>query len=143
MFRFAVEIRETGRPLVELTFSAVASLGGDLIKGLIEVEVTVKYGYSLVPMTLQPGVYLGMEVRAKLLGGLFGFSFSTEVMARLVRATPRIVRIHCRIRVVATVQIAYFIEEDKDFETEFEQNIPLAAVALIGGVNPLAAAVLL
>jgi hypothetical protein len=143
LFRFAVEIREVGRPLVELTFAAVASLGGDLVKGLIEVEVTVKYGYSLIPETLQPGVFLGMEVRAKLLGGLFGFSFAAEVMARIERATQRTVEIKARIRVVATVQIAYFIEDDVDFETEFEQSIPLAAVALIGGVNPLAAAALL
>ena len=42
------------------------------------------------------------------------------------------------IRVVATVQVAYFFEDDVDFETEFEQDLPLAAVALAVGVNPLA-----
>ena len=39
-----------------------------------------------------------------------------------------------------SVQIAYFIEDDVDFETQFEQDLPLAAVALIAGLNPLAAA---
>src|SRR6185503_4968406 len=76
LFRFAVEIRDNGPPLVEMTFAAVVSIGGDLVKGLIEVEVTVKYGYTLIPKTLQPGVFLGLEVRAKLLGGLVGFSFA-------------------------------------------------------------------
>ena len=86
LFRFAVEIRDTGRPLIELTFAAVISVGGDLIKGLLEVEVTIKYGYTLIPETLQPGVFLGLEVRAKLLGGLVGFSFAAEVMARIARS---------------------------------------------------------
>ena len=90
MFRFAVEIRDTGRPLVELTFAAVISVGGDLIKGLLEVEVTIKYGYTLIPETLQPGVFLGLEVRAKLLGGLVGFSFAAEVMARIERSRGQV-----------------------------------------------------
>ena len=139
LFRFAVEIRDNGRPIVELTFAAVISIGGDLIKGLLEVEVTIKYGYTLIPETLQPGVFLGLEVRAKLLGGLVGFSFAVEVMARIARSADKFtVTIHARIRVVATVQVAYFFEDDVDFETEFEQDLPLAAVALAVGVNPLA-----
>ena len=140
LFRFAVEIRDTGRPLIELTFAAVISVGGDLIKGLLEVEVTIKYGYTLIPETLQPGVFLGLEVRAKLLGGLVGFSFAAEVMARIERPGDNFttVTIRARIRVVATVQVAYFFEDDVDFETEFEQDLPLAAVALAVGVNPLA-----
>jgi hypothetical protein len=140
MFRFAVEIRDDGRPLVEMTFAAVISVGGDLIKGLLEVEVTIKYGYTLIPETLQPGVLLGLEVRAKLLGGLVGFSFSAEVMARVARLLDDkfTVTIHARIRVIATVQVAYFFEDDVDFETEFEQALPLSAVALAVGVNPLA-----
>jgi len=139
LFRFAVEIRDDGRPLVEMTFAAVISVGGDLIKGLLEVEVTIKYGYTLIPETLQPGVFLGLEVRAKLLGGLVGFSFAAEVMARLARSGDMFtVIIHARIRVVATVQVAYFFEDDVDFETEFEQKLPLSAVALAVGANPLA-----
>ena len=85
------------------------SVGGDLIKGLLEVEVTIKYGYTLIPETLQPGVFLGLEVRAKLLGGLVGFSFAAEVMARIERIDLEdkfTVTIHAGMRVVATVQVA-------------------------------------
>ena len=96
LFRFAVEIRDTGRPLIELTFAAVISVGGDLIKGLLEVEVTIKYGYTLIPETLQPGVFLGLEVRAKLLGGLVGFSFAAEVMARIERPGDKFTSHHPR-----------------------------------------------
>ena len=48
-FRFALTIPETGRPIIELGLATVTSLGGDLIKGLLEVEVTIKYGYTLIP----------------------------------------------------------------------------------------------
>ena len=139
LFRFAVEIRDTGSPIIELTYATVVSIGGDLIKDVIEAEVTVKYGYSLIPKTLEPGVLLGLEARAKLLGGLVGFSFSAEVMARIARANPATITIAAKIRIVATVHIAYFIEDDVDFETEFEQALPLAAVAFAANINPLAA----
>ena len=40
-FRFVLEIAEDGKPLIELGVGTVASIGGDLIKNLIEVEATV------------------------------------------------------------------------------------------------------
>jgi len=140
MFRFAITINETGSPLIELGLGVVASIGGDLIPGLIAVEVTVHYGYMLIPQTLQPGVMLGLEARAKLLGGLVGFSFSVDALARIQRANPKEVTIWAKIRVAGSVQVAIFIEEDVDFETQFEQTIPLAALALIPGVGILPAA---
>jgi hypothetical protein len=139
LFRFAITIPENGRPVVELTMGVVASIGGDLIPGLVEVEVTVKYGYTLIPETLQPGVLLGLEARAKLLAGLIGFSFAVEAMARIERLNRDGVKIWARIRVAATVQVAIFIEEEVDFETQFEQLIPLEAASLIPGVGLLPA----
>jgi hypothetical protein len=139
LFRFGVTITATGRPIIELALGVVASIGGDLIKGLLEVEVTVHYGYMLIPETLQPGILLGLDARAKLLSGLVGFSFGVEAMGRVQRLSPQGVRIWAHIRVAATVQIAWLIEEDVDFETEFEQSIPLALVALAAGAGPLGA----
>ena len=98
----------------------------------------------LIPQTLQPGVMLGLEARAKLLGGLVGFSFSVDALARIQRANPKEVTIWAKIRVAGSVQVAIFIEEDVDFETQFEQTIPLVALALGTGswVLPAATAVL-
>jgi hypothetical protein len=117
-----------------------ASIGGDLIPGLLAVEVTVHYGYTLIPETLEPGVLLGLDARAKLLGGLIGFSFGVEAMARIKRASPKAVTIWAQIRVAASVQIAIFIEEEVDFQTQFQQELPLAALALVPGVGLLPAA---
>jgi hypothetical protein len=108
LFKFLIEIRDKGRPTVLLALGVVASIGGDLIKGLIEVEVTVKYGYVLIPETLEPGVLLGLEARAKLLAGLIGFSFAVEAMARMKRVTDKKIRVAAQIRVAATVQVAIF-----------------------------------
>ena len=117
-------------------------MGGSLIKGLLEVEATVRYGYTLIPETLKPGVMLGLEARAKLLGGLVGFSFGADAMARIERINgdQRNVTIWAEIRVCATIQIAVLIEEEVDFRTQFQQKIPLSAFALIGGALPLAVA---
>jgi hypothetical protein len=143
-FRFAIQITETGKPVIELGLATVASIGGDLIKNLLEVEVTVKYGYTLIPLTLEPGVLLGLEARAKLLGGLVGFSFAVEAMARIKRITPTAneVLVWAQIRVCATVQVAWLVDEDIDVKTQFEQKIPLsfiAAAAFFPALAPAAA----
>jgi hypothetical protein len=136
LFRFSIELRETGDPVIQLTLGVVISIGGDLIPGLLAVEVTVKYGYTLIPKTFEPGILLGLEARAKLLAGLIGFSFSVEAMARMKRSDDgTIVTIRAQIRVAATVQIAIFFEEEVDFETQFQQDLPLAALALVPGVG--------
>ena len=140
LFRFSIELHDTGGPVIQLTLGVVASIGGDLIPNLIELEVTVDYGYTLIPETLQPGVLLGLDARAKLLGGLVGFSFSVEAMARIMRADVHTVRIWAQIRVAATVQVAIFIEEPVDFQTQFQQDIPMAVLALAAGAELLAAA---
>jgi hypothetical protein len=142
LFRFRMEVSGDAKPLIELSLGTTASIGGDLIKGLLEVEVTVSYGYTLVPATLQPGVLLGLEARAKLLAGLVGFSFSADAMARIQRLNvgEKSVRIFADIRVAASVQVAIFIKKRVDFRTQFEQDLPLAPLAIVANANPLAVA---
>src|SRR5262245_20143279 len=60
----ALQAVDTGRPLIELGLGTTASIGSTLIKCLHEIEVTMKYGYTLIPETLEPGVLLGLEARA-------------------------------------------------------------------------------
>jgi hypothetical protein len=142
-FTFSIELRDTGSPVIQMGLGVIASIGGDLIPGLIAVEVTVHYGYTLIPDTLEPGALIGLDAHAKLLGGLIGFSFAVEAMARIKRPLDDLqtINIWAHIRVAASVQIAIFLEEDIDFETQFQQKIPLAALSLIpgAGIGPLLA----
>lgn len=143
-FLFQVAI-EDDKALVKLGAGVVASLGGELIKGLIELEGTVSYGYTLVPETLRPGVMLGLDVRATLLSGLLGVSFGVHTMAQIARLPGAIddsVTIWAELRVAATVQVAWAVEETWDIHTQFEQELPLApfAVAFAGAGLPLALA---
>ncbi len=147
LFRFGIELRETGDPIIQVTLGIVISIGGDLIPGLLAVEATVNYGYSLIPETLEPGILLGIEARAKLLAGLIGFSFSVEAMARVGRKPGNrlLVTVHAEILVAATVQVAIFFKEDIHLETHFQQDLPLAlalippatAVAVVAAAVPL------
>ncbi len=141
LFRFALEIGDTGHPVIELGLGTTTSLGGDLIKDLLEVEATIKYGYMLVPESLKPGVILGIEARAKLLAGLFALSFSADAMARVERlnSDDKTVRIFADIRVAGRIQVAVFFKKSVDFHTQFEQNLPLAPLLIAGNVNPLVA----
>jgi hypothetical protein len=45
------------------------------------------------------------------------------------------ITIWAQIRVAASVHIAIFLDEDIDIETQFQQEIPLAALSLIPGVG--------
>jgi hypothetical protein len=38
LFRFSIEVRDTGRPVIELSLGVVASIGGELIPGLPSSE---------------------------------------------------------------------------------------------------------
>lgn len=139
IFRFVLHVSDSGPPLIELGLGTTASLGGALIKNLVELEVTVRYGYTLIPQTLQPGVMLGLDARAKLLGGLLGLSFSADAMARIQRVEvegDNSVTLWCELRVAATVQVAWFLEEEMDLRTQFEQDVPLAPFLLVAGANP-------
>src|ERR1035441_8063842 len=97
-------------------------------------------------LSFAPGVLLGIEARAKILAGLIGFSFSVEVMAQIQRqAVPReeIVTISAQIHVAASVHVAIFLDEDVHFETQFQQDIPLATLGLLPGVGLLVAPALI
>ena len=140
-FRFAIQIKDGGKPLIEMGLGTATSIGGDLIKGLLEVEATVTYGYTLIPETLQPGVMLGIEARCKLLAGLFALSFGADAMARLQRLNnDSTVTIFADLRVAGSVQVAVFFKERVDFRTQFEQNIPLGLLQIVAGINPIVAA---
>lgn len=133
LFRFKIELGTSGPPVIQISLGITISVGGDLIPGLIALEATLNEGYSLVPATLEPGVLLGVEARAKLLGGLIGFSFSAEVMASVKRPDdkPGFVTIAAQIKIAATVHIAIFLDEDVHFDAQFHQDLPLVAVATI------------
>ena len=135
LFRFGIDIPESGRPVVFLAMGVVASIGGDLIPGLLEVEVTVNYGYTLIPETLEPGVLLGLRSAREAARRPRRLLVRRRSDGAHQAAGRDGVRIWAQIRVAATVQIAIFIEEEVDFETQFEQTIPLAAAVFIPGVG--------
>jgi hypothetical protein len=63
-------------------------------------------------------------------------------MARINRVSLKEVTIWAQIRVCATVQVAWLVDEDIDVKTQFEQKIPLAFIvaAFAPALAPAAAA---
>ena len=144
MFRFAIEVKDGGPPVIEMGLGTATSIGGDLIPGLVALEATVKYGYMLIPQTLQPGVMLSIDARAQLAGGLLSLCFSADALARIERFNreDKTVTIFAQLRVAGRVQVAVFLEESFEFQTQFEQRVPLGPLLIAANVNPLAAAVI-
>jgi hypothetical protein len=138
--RFRAGVFDNGDVQLEFTAGTVGSIGGDLIKGLIEVEGTAKYGYSLVVPTnnleqIRIGVVMGMEVRATLLSGLVGIKFGWEGGALISLDAPKThVIITAYVSASASVTAAWVFKARRSISVEYTaevpRNIALAALAV-------------
>jgi hypothetical protein len=141
MLRFQIGIDHLGKPDWRLDAGTVASIGGNLIPGLVEVEGTVHYAYMLRP-DLSPGVRIGMQARAKVLSGLIGIKFGVDAGVTIKRPGPPepidLVRLMGDVNVHGSVTVAWVLEPDFSRTMRFEQDIQLRFVALaaIGGFLP-------
>lgn len=145
-FRFRVGIDTSGQTQFELATGTIASIGGNLIPGLVEVEATVKYAYRMIMPRpgaidkIRPGLLIGMGVRAKLLSGFVGVSFDFEGQAVVERDADDLA-ITLDVRVAASVTVAWAFEEDVEINTQFEERVPFlvaaAVAAAVTGVGPV------
>ncbi len=147
--RFKIGVFDNGDTQPELTAGTVGSLGGDLIKGLIEVEGTVKYGYQMVVphgdfSLTRLGATLGMEVRATLLSGLVGVKFGWEGGALIgLSADQSEMIITAHVSASASLTAAWVFKTSTSVELEYEATVPrklvqTVAVLLTYGVGPAA-----
>lgn len=145
-FRFRVGVDTGGKTQFELATGTIASIGGDLIPGLIELEATLKYAYRMIfPRPgaidkIRPGLLVGMGARAKLLSGMVGISFDWEGQAVVERDGNDLVTT-LDIRVAATVTVAWAFDEDVEVRAHFVTRVPflIAAglTAAVTGVGPV------
>ena len=84
MLKFHIAIDEAGAIDWQLDAGTVASIGGDLLEGLVSLEATVHYAYLLTP-SLKPGIRLGMDARASLADGLVGVKFGVDASVSVSR----------------------------------------------------------
>jgi hypothetical protein len=134
-----ISIDDSGTPGLRLIASAVASIGGDLIPGLIAVEGSASYGYLLDtsghPFT--PGVALGIEARARLLSGLVGVRFRADVTVGVTSVGPVVVPLPRPLLITGTfsahlsVVAAWVFEKSFDKTLRFHQEIPALAAGVL------------
>jgi hypothetical protein len=143
-----ISIDESGTPELRLITSAVASIGGDLIPGLISVEGSASYGYLLDtagnPFT--PGVALGMEARARLVSGLVGVRFRADVTVGVTSVgpvqifLPRPLLISGTFTAHLSVVAVWVFEKSFDKTLRFHQEIPAVVAGVLAvytGMVPL------
>jgi len=147
--KLEISIDESGSPAVRLETSAVASIGGDLIPGLVALEGSASYGAFLdtAQNPFVPGVQLGLEARAKLLSGLLGVRFRADAAVGMmpegggaVPGLPRTILIQGQVHAMGSVVAAWALEEDFDKTLRFEKEVPglVAGAFLVStGLVPL------
>ena len=149
--RFRAGVFDNGDTQLELTAGTVGSIGGDLIKGLIEVEGTVKYGYTLVVPNnnldqIRIGVVLGMEVRAVMVSGLLGIKFGWEGGALMSLNPPKThLVITAHVSASASVTAAWVFKARRSITVEYTVEVPRGVVLSVlavttFGVGPAAGA---
>ena len=143
--RFRAGVFDNGDTQLELTAGTVGSVGGDLIKGLIEIEGTAKYGYTLVVPNnsleqVRIGVVLGLEVRATLLGGLVGIKFGWEGGALMSLDPPKThVIITAYISASASVTAAWVFKARRSITVEYTAEVPRGVVLAVLAVTTFGA----
>jgi len=141
LLKFHIDINDNGDTEWQLDAGTVASIGGDLIPGLIELEATVHYAYLLRP-DLRPGVRLGMDARAKLLDGLVGVKFGVDASVsvyRLAGGDIDTVRIVGDVHALGEITAAWVFDADFSRTVQFDQKIQMryVACAAVSGLLPL------
>ena len=143
--RFRAGVFDNGDIQLEFTAGTVGSIGGDLIKGLIEVEGTAKYGYSMVVPTnnleqIRIGVMMGMEVRATLLSGLVGIKFGWEGGALMSLDEPKThVIITAYVSASASVTAAWVFHTHRSVNLEYTASVPRGVVLAVLAVTTFGA----
>jgi hypothetical protein len=143
--RFRAGVFDNGDIQLEFTAGTVGSIGGDLIKGLIEVEGTAKYGYSMVVPTnnleqIRFGLMIGMEVRATLLSGLVGIKFGWEGGALMSLDAPKThVIITAYVSASASVTAAWVFKTKRSVNLEYTAEVPRGVVLAVLAVTTFGA----
>jgi hypothetical protein len=125
---------------ITLVAGAVASLGGkDVIPKVLKLEATVKRGYFLAfeDKTLKPGVLLGIEGQFGLLGiedqgTLIGIGFEAEAKGSVARISDDTVNLKAELTIAFSICVAWVFEIEEELETEYNEDLPLLAVAGLG-----------
>ena len=141
-FRFRIEVSDSGKPLIEIGLGTAASIGGDLIKHLVEVEATVQLRLHADPGDAAARRHARHRGARQAAGGACSACLSASMRWRAFSAPDddATVRIFADLRVAGSVQVAVFFEERVDFQTQFEQKLPLGPLLLAASGNPLIAA---
>jgi hypothetical protein len=140
LLRFSLGIDDQGHTDFQLDVGVAASIGGDLIPGLLSLEATVHYAYLFKP-DLRPAVRLGMDARASIASGLLAVKFGVDASVSISRPGPELdrVRIQGDIMAMGQITVAWAFDEDFSRRFRFEQDILLryAAFAAVSGLLPL------
>ncbi|MFC6544515.1 hypothetical protein ACFQES_48250 [Nonomuraea salmonea] len=127
-----------------LTSGCVGSIGGALIRDLLDAEVTVRRGYtfqvtddSVAVSNVSIGMVMGLEVRAVLkapaLDDLIRIEFEWEGRAIIQRLELNGI-LESKVWIKATVKAAVtvgllFFDGEFELETEYQEYVPMIAVA--------------
>jgi hypothetical protein len=130
---------------IALAAGCVGSVGGALIPELLEAEVTARRGYifQVQPDAPEPanrvnlGLIMGLEVRAvvkaPVLGDVVRIEFEWEGRALIQRLELNGIlesEVSIRAIVKAAVSVALlFLDGEFELETEYQEQIPMVAVA--------------
>lgn len=138
LLKFAISINDSGDVDWQFDAGVVASIGGDLVPGLVSLEATVHYAY-LLHADLRPGVRIGMDARAEVLDGLLGVKFGVDAEVSVSRPGGvgfDVVLLDGSVTAMGEVTAAWVFDEDFSKTFQFRQELPLRYVAF-AAISPV------
>ena len=125
--------RQPGKLEIKLAAALVISVGGELFPELVEVRGQVHYGYMLVldyaNSKVYPGVLLGFELECDIKA--LTLTIKAEVIGLVKRRNDAEVLVKAELALALEIELFDLVDVEYTLETEWEQTLPIVAVAAL------------
>ncbi len=134
--------RQPAKLEIKFAVAVMISVGGELIPKLFKVEGQVHYGYMLVldyaNGKVYPGVLLGFQLECEIKHALT-ISIKAEVIGLVKRIDDAQVLLKAELSFAVEIELFDLVDVEYTLETEWEQKLPIVAVAALAlaiGIPP-------
>ena len=112
-----------------LQLGVIITVGGDLVPGVVKLQASVAFAFTLVVVTSPPssigvGVGLILSASGQILGGVVGITFTAEADGLLIfQITPKETLVQATFDIQVDVSLCWFLDITFEVQTQYTKQI--------------------
>lgn len=121
--------KTTEQEKLTLQLGVIITVGGDLIPGVLSLQASVAFAFTLVVVTSPPpsigvGVGLILSASGQILGGVVGISFTAEADGLLIfQLSPKETLVQATFDIQVDVSLCWFLDITFEVQTQYTKQI--------------------